>query len=247
MAFMGRSSGPASGCLLEIASSGITNSFSYNKRLQPVNMAASSPIQTIFSINCDFQLGSGNNGNVWGIVNNPDSSRNQSFTYDPLNRLLSAQNAGTDCTKTLPDGHTEYWGNGYVYDPWGNLNKKQVTKCSAENLSLTIAANNRAQGGSYLYDAAGNMLRDNNGLSYVYDAENRISSTAGFTYLYDGDGNRVKKSNGTTGTLYWYASPGIIANLTCLGTSSMNMSSLLASALPARTQAFRSSITSRII
>jgi RHS repeat-associated protein len=174
-------------------------------------MAASSPSQTIFSINYDFHLGNGNNGNVWGIVNNRDSSRSQSFIYDALNRLLSAQNAGTDCTKTLPDGHTEYWGNSYVYDPWGNLSQKQVTKCSAENLSLSIAANNRAQGGSYLYDAAGNMLRDNNNLNYVYDVENRISSTAGFTYVYDGDGNRVKKSNGATGTLYWYASPGIIA------------------------------------
>ena len=190
---------------------GITNSFSYNKRLQPVNMAASSPSQTVFSINYDFHLGNGNNGNVWGITNNRDSSRNQSFIYDALNRLLSAQNAGTDCTRTLPDGHTEYWGNTYVYDPWGNLNQKQVTKCSAENLSLTIATNNRAQGGSYLYAAAGNMLRDNNGTNYVYDAENRIISTSGYTYVYDGDGNRVKKSNSTTGMLYWYASPGIIA------------------------------------
>jgi hypothetical protein len=59
----------------------------------------------------DFHLGNGNNGNVWGITNNRDTSRSQTFTYDALNRLLSAQNAGTDCTKTLPDGHTEYWGN----------------------------------------------------------------------------------------------------------------------------------------
>jgi RHS repeat-associated protein len=33
-----------------------------------------------------------------------------------------------------------------------------------------------------------------------YDAENRLSTTAGVTYTYDGDGNRVKKSNGK---LYW--------------------------------------------
>jgi len=38
-----------------------------------------------------------------------------------VNRLISAQNAGTDCTKILPDGHTEYWGNSYSYDAWGNL------------------------------------------------------------------------------------------------------------------------------
>src|SRR5262249_27437676 len=33
----------------------------------------------------------------------------------------------------------------------------------------------------------------------------------GYTYTYDSDGNRVKKSNGSTGTLYWYMSPGIVA------------------------------------
>ena len=39
---------------------GITNTFSYNKRLQPVNMSASSPAQTVFSIGYDFHLGSSN-------------------------------------------------------------------------------------------------------------------------------------------------------------------------------------------
>jgi len=28
---------------------------------------------------------------------------------------------------------------------------------------------------------------------------------------YDADGNRVEKSNGSTGTIYWYMSPGIVA------------------------------------
>jgi len=27
---------------------------------------------------------------------------------------------------------------------------------------------------------------------------------------YDADGNRVRKSNGSTGTLYWYMTPGIV-------------------------------------
>jgi RHS repeat-associated protein len=90
-----------------------------------------------------------------------------------------------------------------------NLLGKSVVHCSAENLSVSAAANNQLQGG-YAYDAAGNMMRDNNGTSYSYDAENRIAGAAGFTYSYDADGNRVEKSNGTTGTLYWYMSPGIV-------------------------------------
>src|SRR5437660_8699477 len=59
------------------------------------------------------------------------------------------------------------------------------------------------------------MTKDNNGTKYVYDAENRISSTSGFSYVYDADGNRVQKINSNTtpdtGTLYWYMSPGIVA------------------------------------
>ena len=61
---------------------GYTNSFSYNKRLQPINMSASAPSQTVFSIGYDFHYGNGNNGNVYGITNYKDNSRNQTFTYD---------------------------------------------------------------------------------------------------------------------------------------------------------------------
>lgn len=43
------------------------------------------------------------------------------------------------------------------------------------------------------------------------DQENRITGAAGYTYTYDADGNRVEKCNGTTGTIYWYMSPGIVA------------------------------------
>ena len=114
----------------------------------------------------------------------------------------------------------EYWGNGYVYDAWGNLKQKNVTKCEAESLSAAVNPNNQLQG--YDYDAAGNMMRDNKGTPYVYDAENRISSTSGFNYVYDADGNRVQKvnanTNPATGTLYWYMSAGIVGESDLSGT-----------------------------
>lgn len=50
---------------------------------------------TALSLTYDFHLGSGDNGNVFAITNNRDNTRNQSFAYDTLNRLISAQNAGT--------------------------------------------------------------------------------------------------------------------------------------------------------
>ncbi|MGC2694611.1 MAG: RHS repeat-associated core domain-containing protein, partial [Candidatus Angelobacter sp.] len=185
----------------------ITSSFSYNKRLQPVTMSAATSSQTVFSIGYDFHVGNGDNGNVFGITNYKDQNRNQTFTYDALNRLTSAQNAGTDCNVKVLQNKTEYWGNNYSYDAWGNLQGKSVTKCSAENAVFTMNNNNQAL--YYPYDAAGNMLND--GLfSYTFDQENRITGANGYTYTYDGDGNRVKKINGSTGTLYWYMTPGIV-------------------------------------
>jgi RHS repeat-associated protein len=194
---------------------GITNAYSYNKRLQPVNMSATAPSQTVYSIGYDFHAGNGtaatgtDNGNVFGITNYKDTTRNQSFTYDALNRLTSAQNAGTNCAANTVNGKTEYWGNSYGYDAWGNLLQKSVTKCSAENFSVTALANNQLSG--YGYDAAGNMTYDATAsLNYTYDQENRITGASGYIYGYDADGNRVKKSNGTTGTIYWYMTPGIV-------------------------------------
>jgi len=61
----------------------------------------------------------------------------------------------------------------------------------------------------YPYDAAGNMLNDGN-FAYTFDQENRITGANGYTYTYDSDGNRVKKINSSTGTLYWYMTPGIV-------------------------------------
>ncbi|HLJ29059.1 MAG TPA: hypothetical protein VKY85_20280 [Candidatus Angelobacter sp.] len=58
------------------------------------------------------------------------------------------------------------------------------------------------------------------GNNYSFDQENRITGAAGYTYTVacpelprqrNADGNRVEKSNGTTRTIYWYMSPGIVA------------------------------------
>src|SRR6185312_15079743 len=200
------------------AFSGITSAFSYNKRLQHINMSANAPSQTVFSIGYDFHVGNGtsgsDNGNVWNIYNYRDRSRDQSFTYDLLNRLTSAQNAGTNCAAATVNGKTEYWGNNYGYDAWGNLTGKSITKCGAELLNAPALVNNQLSG--YGYDAAGNMTSDpTDNVSATYNAENRIASASTaqgtFTYTYDADGNRVEKSGGGSGTLYWYMTPGIVA------------------------------------
>jgi RHS repeat-associated protein len=203
---------------------GITNAYTYNKRFQPLTMSATAPSQTVYYIGYDFHAGNGtagtgtDNGNVFGIINYKDTTHNrdQTFTYDVLNRLTSAQNAGTDCAAMTVNAQpkTKYWGNSYGYDAWGNLLNKTVTKCGAENLVATVsAANNNQLGGSYHYDSAGNMTVDpTDGITLLtYDQENRLTGANGSTYTYDADGNRVIKSSSTTGTLYWAMTPGIVA------------------------------------
>jgi RHS repeat-associated protein len=204
---------------------GISNMFMDNPRLEPCRITASTgalPTScadttahgNIVDIAYDFGLGNGDNGNVLNITNYKDASRNQSFGYDSVNRLTSAQNAGSDCSLLTVNGKTKYWGNSYTYDEWGNLNQKTVTKCGAEYLNVAPLTNNQLTG--YGYDAAGNMTSDpTDSVTSTYDQENRISvatkNGVATTYVYDADGDRVQKSNSATGTLYWYMAPGIIA------------------------------------
>ena len=150
----------------------------------------------MFSLSYDFHLGAGDNGNVFQIVNNRDSNRTQSFTYDQLNRIAFAWTSGA------------LWGERFEIDPWGNLNKIRACqsgdpcygKPQGENLDQSSSGKNQFNG--FCYDAAGSL----NGMSacpvgtYLYDAENRLKNTAGVNYTYDGDGKRVKKDNGK---LYW--------------------------------------------
>jgi RHS repeat-associated protein len=178
--------------------SGIVASENYNVRLQPNEIAAAVGAQPfVLDLIYDYSSCNGNganNGNVCRVVNNKvvDHSRDQSFTYDQLNRLIRAQsasNSGPNC-----------WGESYGYDPWGNMINRSVTKCTGEG--PLPGANNKNQMSGYGYDAAGNLTE----WGFAYNSQNQLVSTplANLLYDYDTDGRRVQKSNGT---LYWYG-PG---------------------------------------
>jgi len=139
-------------------------------------------------------------GNVTGITNNVDTTRSQSFTYDHLNRILTAETTSTYATSP-----THCWGESYTYDQWGNLTAIGVAStsynsCTQESLSVTALSNNQLSETGYSYDASGNMLTDGRN-TYTWNAESQLKTGAGVMYTYDGDGHRVEKSNGT---LYWY-------------------------------------------
>ena len=183
---------------------GINLSQTYNTRLQPLEIKASSTAGNAFDISYSFvdPTSSGNAGHVYSITNNLNSSRTQSFTYDHLNRIVTA---GTTATTG-----TYCWGYQYNYDAWGNLLAQagwspNYNGCSEATMgSVTADGNNHIFG--FTYDASGNTQNDGT-IAYTYDAESQIKTAAGVTYSYDGSGRRVSKSNGK---LYWYGSGGEI-------------------------------------
>jgi RHS repeat-associated protein len=188
----------------------LVSAFYYNSRLQPcrisVKNSGTAPasctgaaIGNVLDFSYNFSLGTADNGNVTAITNNLDNLRSQSFTYDALNRLATAQTnatAGTSLAKC--------WGESFAYDPWGNLltigaSSTAYTGCTQEGLSVAATTKNQISGDSY--DAAGNLITIPSTAGYIYNAENQLTTTAGITYTYDGDGKRVQKSSGK---LYWY-------------------------------------------
>jgi RHS repeat-associated protein len=176
----------------------VTNT--YNSRLQPSLLSASTSAATIMSLSYNFHLGSGDNGNVFQILNNRDGNRTQNFSYDSLNRIQQAYTNGPN------------WGETLTIDAWGNLtNRGSVSgKTLTEPFNESATVQNQLTG--FNYDAAGNMI-SNGSATYTYNAENQLIATAGISYVYDGDGKRAKKctegttagtcSTNATGTLYW--------------------------------------------
>jgi len=193
---------------------GVTVSETFNNRLQPLEIKASSTAGSALDLTYNFvDSASGHNaGHVNGMTNNLNSSRSQSFSYDQLNRLTSA---GTTSTTG-----TYCWGYQFSYDAWGNLLSQAgwsptYNACSESTMGgVTADAYNHITGLSY--DASGNTLSDGV-YSYTWNAESQMKTATGVTYSYDGDGRRAAKVGSK---LYWYGSGGeILAETNSSGTT----------------------------
>jgi RHS repeat-associated protein len=153
----------------------------------------------------NFNLGA-DNGNPISITNNLVSDRTQTFSYDQLNRVATAQT-----TATHSSDPTVCWGQAFAYDSTGNWSNllsiagvsSAYSGCTQNGLTAAVNAFNRLTG--VTYDTAGNVINDGTHV-YAYNQENQLcnlaSSCASSTYIYDGDGNRVEKSGSK---IYWMA------------------------------------------
>ena len=123
----------------------------------------------------------------------PMSGETVTYTYDSLNRLLTANG-------------TSGWGQQYGFDGFGNLLSKTVTSGSGPSLSQAVnTANNQIVGQSY--DNNGNQTSTTTGgstLNLAYDAENRLSlvyRSPVLEYGYDAQNHRIWSWQGTVDSL----------------------------------------------
>jgi RHS repeat-associated protein len=203
---------------------GIVTSNLYNDRSQPIYFSTLGASGMVLNLCYDFHLAvavpacnlnayaTGDNGNVFRILNNVDSTRSATFAYDTLNRISQANTINT----TSPN----CWGEVYTIDNWGNLTNRAgvsgMGTCYTEGLSATSTTQNQLNGIGLVYDSAGNVTNDGTGNTPTYDAENRIVTDASYTYFYDADGMRTEKASGSTGTMYWRGPGGEVLTETSL-------------------------------
>ncbi len=154
-------------------------------------------------------------GNITAILDGANSSQKQCFAYDNLYRLTSAKvgNNDANCSGSLGSG--EYADETYAYDgTTGNLSSKTGMGSYTYDASHKHAVATTSAGGSFSYDANGNMTHrdlpdvlDANTYDYTFDAENRLvqakkNGSIVATLTYDGDGKRVKAVQGGTTTAF---------------------------------------------
>ena len=187
---------------------GVTESTTFNDRLQPLQMLANhSTTGQLLKLDFTFPQpqysGStyvtGNNGNIatQAITGQGGFSATQSYAYDNLNRLLSMSEGSLSRT--------------FNYDAFGNraATGTGITGGSPTPQLLTdFDAKNQITKNSADYDEAGN-LTTMLGLAALmkYDANNKMAFFDGPTaieeegdYFYDGLGQRVKRTSRIEGT-----------------------------------------------
>ncbi len=200
----------------------------FNSRLQPEQIAlgtsaAGTASYDLLKLNYTYGT-TANNGNmltqtirVPTVGVNTGFTAVQTYTYDSLNRLESAEEkpyGWTDCTSDP----TKCWNQTFTFDHYGNRNFDEeetttlpkncgtdpnFTVCTVDrkvvNPSINASNNRLSTTDDYAFDNSGNTTEDAQGRTFIYDAENKQvrvlddeEETIG-EYWYDGDGKRVKK------------------------------------------------------
>ena len=176
---------------------GLAGSIGYDNHYRIVSMATGTLQNLIYADDA--------NGNITGVTNNLDATKNKTFTYDALDRLASANGS---------------WGAlGWTYDGVGN---RQAENSSSYAYAANTNKLTDANAISFGYDSNGNTTTEGS-KQYIYNQNQRLIqvNNGGTTayYTYNGNGQRVKKIvNGTTTIFHYNQNGQIIAESNSSGT-----------------------------
>ena len=196
---------------------GLTETWTYNARMQPFQATAAKSGSTLLTLNTWYCTGASpaqdcatNNGNIMQAWAGPSATPayKQTFGYDSLNRLSSA-------TEGAP------WAQSYGYDIFGNRwatgTGPGIDSTTPSTSAWYDATTNHVVNAllPVAYDDAGaGNLKTLSGYLFSYDGENRMvrSTLNGIdtNYAYDGDGRRVQKT-GSNSTTFVYDARGALA------------------------------------
>ncbi|MEO8648769.1 MAG: RHS repeat-associated core domain-containing protein [Acidobacteriota bacterium] len=166
----------------------------FNSRLQPTQIALGSVADGYDKLKLNYTYGAtANNGNVltqtMTVAGTGGFTAQQTYTYDSLNRLLTAEEmpeGWMDCTSDP----TKCWKQTFKYDRYGNRNFDETntaflaflkecggTMCSdlkkKMNPGVDASNNQLSASDGYGFDNVGNTTEDAQGRTFVYDAENK--------------------------------------------------------------------------
>jgi len=153
------------------------------------------------------------NGNITRITDDV-ATAGRSFTYDPLNRLVSASGTFGPPAAGLPSAVSQ----AYRYDAIGNMLENAGQLYTYSDPSHPSAATTGPGGATYTYDANGNTLTGS-GRTSAWDPDNRLAAStvqggASVQYAYDHGGIRVWKAVGSSVTRYPFGGYEIDAAMT---------------------------------
>jgi RHS repeat-associated protein len=169
---------------------GLTSTIGYDNQYRVASITAGTVMNLSYADD--------SNGNITGITDSLDATKNKSFGYDALDRLTSG---------------TGSWGTlGWTYDGVGN---RQTENTNSYTYTAGTNKLSSANGKSYGYDNNGNTTTENARI-YTYNQNQRLiqvvdgAMTAGYTH--NGNGQRVKKTvNGQTTVFHYSLSGQLIA------------------------------------
>lgn len=198
---------------------GLWEHAAFNSRLQPTQIGLGNTAVSSTSLRLDYAYGKDDGHNDGSIrtqtITVPGMTQPfvQTYGYDELNRLKSAEESNAQVNATAP-----LWKQVYFYDRYGNRALTAGTSYPAQtdavNNPAVSTANNRVTSPGYSYDDAGNLtalpLNSQAVRVLAYDADNHQkksdggAAVGGADYVYDGTGRRVKKISGAETTVYVY-------------------------------------------